>query len=177
MLPLLPIFIFRPRVNVPYSDLIDYTIDQHLNHTYDQHGHSFALQDTRNQDFDGLYNVFLDHCYDLFPSLELKPNNSRQAWAYVSNCDDYRSNIHNHSRTCTINGVFYLNVPRNRDYRDSSISFYDAEKSEIFTYKPVTGDLIIFPHYLLHNPNPNSSPEYRIAINMEVQSNDVWANK
>jgi hypothetical protein len=119
-----------------------------------------------------LYNYFVNKCKDLFGGLEFSYKNRSIGWAYVSNKNDYRSCIHNHINSATINSVYYLNIPSSES---GAIKFYDDNYKVVYTHQPVNDELIIFPSYLLHEPQMSNTEEYRVAINLEITlCNNVW---
>ena len=156
------------KTGLNYLHLYDYVVEQHKNADY-SNNNNFPLKDTINREFDFLYDVFLRETEKLIVGrATLSVKNKRTAWAYVTNKDHYLGGIHNHVETSSINGVFYLNMPETTDFREGTISFYDNEYNETNCFKPSNGDLLIFPNFLNHEPNPISTDEYRIGINMEI---------
>ena len=154
----------------PDCNLYEHIVSQHLKNHYTLNGHNFKIEETKNRDLDRLYQAALDKARTIFTSLELLSNNSRSCWAYVSNKDFNRNYIHHHIKTSVINMVYYLYSPKTENYRDGAIAIYkkDEKESEIFSYKPRTGDLLIMPSWLLHSPLCTQSEEHRVAVNMEI---------
>ena len=158
---------------VPPTTLYDHIVNQHLENRYDTINHNFKIEETNNGDLDRLYQAALDKTREVFTTLELLPNNCRDCFAYVSNIDFNRNKIHHHIKTSVINMVYYLNDTKLEGYRDGAISVYENNDldSEVFCYKPRTGDLIIFPNWLLHSPLYTQSKTHRVAVNMEIICN------
>ena len=169
----LPLIITDLDNYVPPPILYDHIVNQHLRNQYDDISNSFKIEETKNGDLDRLYQAALNKAEDLFTTLEVLPNNCRDCFAYVSNIDFNRHSIHHHIRTSIINMVYYLNDTKLESYRDGAISIYEGHDldSEIFCYKPRTGDLIIMPNWLLHSPLYTQSKSHRVAINMEIICN------
>ena len=88
-------------------------------------------------------------------------------WANVYNCDSYRSNLHHHLRTSTINSVFYLKIPIDDSPNASGLRTVYNNTNYVFV--PDELDLVIMPSWLPHEPLPHNSKENRIAINMELR--------
>ena len=170
--PQLPVYIQTLELDLPLDKMHDDIIDKHSKYKYSI-GNNFMIED-ENGYIDKLYEAFLQESIKLLGNFELRSSNKRACWAYVTNCDHYRGGIHDHIRTSVINAVYYLRMPKTDNLRDGSISFYDRNDKETFWYKPRTSDLVIFPNYLRHEPNPVSTKEHRVAINMEIQCNYNW---
>ena len=166
----LPLIISEINNYVPPPTLYDHIVNQHLKTHYNSISNSFKIEETKNGDLDRLYQAALNKAGEMYKILEILPNNSRNCWAYVSNIDFNRNSIHNHIRTSVINMVYYLYASKSESYRDGAISIYkDTDlESEIFCYKPRTGDLLIMPNWLLHSPLYTQSNIHRVAVNMEI---------
>ena len=145
------------------------------NYYIKKQGNSFILDYKYDELINYLYNYFVNKCKDLFGGLEFSYKNRSIGWAYVSNKNDYRSCIHNHINSATINSVYYLNIPSSES---GAIKFYDDNYKVLYTHQPVNDELIIFPSYLLHEPQMSNTEEYRVAINLEITlCNNVWKGK
>ena len=156
--------VYRCRLDASvYTKFIPNILRDHSRFGYEV-GNSFPIA----QYLDDLYQSFFDVADREFGPFELSSRNIRTCWGYVTNKDFYKGGIHHHIRSSTLNAVFYLHVPETTTDREGSISFYDDARDEIFTYKPVTGDLLIFPNYLLHQPHQSFTDDFRISINMEI---------
>lgn len=134
--------------------------------------YSYVIENDYNLFLKKLYNNYLRFCFKVFGHFSISKQNSHLCWAYCSNSSDYNSYWHDHTKTSTINSVYYINVPENSG---GPILFKDS-KDNLFSYHPKNYDLIVFPNYLEHKPNPPTSEEYRIAINMEIICNDISSN-
>jgi hypothetical protein len=168
---ILPVWITQlPRVDnweYRYRELIA----QHLSHKYDisetWSWNNFSILDPDGV-WDAVYDQFVKKCEELFGPLNIHADNSKKCWLYLTNENHYLGGIHNHTTTCMINGVYYFSIPKS-NYYDGTISFYDGNNTNIWTYKPREQDLIIFPGFLNHEPNQISTSQYRLAINMEIK--------
>ena len=81
-----------------------------------------------------------------------------------------------------ISGVGYLKIPKfisknpNKSKIDGTIDFINGNKmflsDSIYNHQPKVGDVIIFPHYLMHTAYPfKSSGERRsFSFNLEIDS-------
>jgi hypothetical protein len=111
-----------------------------------------------------LYDEFYNICNKIYDDFSIINSNNFVSFPYVSSNSDFRGNIHNHTRTSVINGVYYLKVPHEGS---GELNFYDDNEKLIYSHYPKTDELIIFPSYLNHFPQISHSEEYRIAINVE----------
>lgn len=127
-------------------------------------GYTFVIE---NDLFKPLYNTFNIICADVFDELYISSYNREICWANVYNCDSYRSNLHHHLRTSTINSVFYLQIPNDGDPNSSGLRSVYNNKNYVFV--PNELDLVIMPSWMPHEPLPHTSKENRIAINMELR--------
>lgn len=127
-------------------------------------GYTFEIGDPYN-DFAELYNTFVHISKQIFGNFKFSVRQKNWCWANVYNCVENKTNMHNHANTATINAVFYLNVPNLPD-GEGGLGINNDEKTEVFY--PDSGDLIIMPAWMEHEPYDHSSQEYRIAINMEI---------
>ena len=119
-----------------------------------------------------IYEKFLQESIKLFGGLVLDSTNIKDGWAYINNKEFYKNGIHNHLNSCTINSVYYLNVP---DKTTGSINFFNGEYDIIYTHHPKEKELIIFPNYMLHEPCQSMTDEYRIAVNLEIKCQNIWS--
>ena len=76
---------------------------------------------------------------------------------------------HNHSKSSTINAVYYLQV------YDAGISFVGANNN-VVDYLPKNDELIVFPSYLNHSAQPNTLQKYRYSVNMEILTEETSAD-
>lgn len=129
--------------------------------------YSYMIFEDQTKFYKHLYYKFYSTCKTYFSFTPL-PSNIDSVWAYVSNSNDYASVFHDHKNTCTINSVYYLNVP---DANSGDIEFM-LDGGKIYKYHPNNFDLIIFPDYLMHKPNQSMSDEWRVAINMEIKAEE-----
>jgi hypothetical protein len=99
----------------------------------------------------------------MFGPFNLSTKQRNYCWANVYNKNTYRSNLHHHLQTSSVNGIFYLNVPN-----DSDGGLRLVHEDQDMTYIPENLELVIMPSWLLHEPLPVNTLENRIAINMEI---------
>ena len=141
------------------------TIIENAQDTANYHGgYTFEIED---KTFDKLYNTFVVICEEIFGELHVSKYNRKMCWANVYNCDSYRSNLHHHLRTSTINSVFYLKIPIDDSPNASGLRTVYNNTNYVFV--PDELDLVIMPSWLPHEPLPHNSKENRIAINMELR--------
>lgn len=129
--------------------------------------YSYMIKEDKTKFYKHLYYKFYSFCMSQF-FFTPKSENIDNVWIYASNRGDYASVFHDHKNTCNINSVYYLNVP---DNTSGDIEFMDENK-KIFKYHPNNFDLIIFPDYLIHKPNRSMSDEWRVAVNMEIKTEE-----
>jgi hypothetical protein len=146
----------------------DKIVEKHLSYQY-KLANNFCLDEDFRQ-FGSIlikkfHQVSNEQYSKVFGNFRLNEKNKNYCWAYVSNESDYRGGIHHHLHTSTINSVFYFNVP---DTLSGGITFYRNSGEKYLTYYPKNNDLIIFPNFLLHDPEKSLESEYRISINMEI---------
>ena len=129
-------------------------------------GYTFEVEDSKNN-FKKLYNTFLNISKDLFTDEYLSKHNRDTCWANVYNKKTFRSNLHHHLRTSTINSVFYLKIPNDGDLNSSGLRLVHNNNDIIFV--PDELEMVIMPSSMLHAPMPHNSLENRISINMEIR--------
>ena len=128
-------------------------------------GYNFQVTGDHFGFFNSLYEKFLHASFEQFGQFTLSTENSNRVWAYYSTSTEYASVWHDHTRTSTINSVYYLSVPSGGG---GEIEF--ILNGSVFSYKPEEGDLLVFPDYLVHRPTPCLSEKARISINMEIKT-------
>ena len=171
--PTIPIFITTLDLELPTRHLYDDIVRQHKTTDYYRVGNNFPITG-HDMVMKSLYSAFVLKAKKILGPFNFTERNIETCWAYVSNKEHHLKGIHNHVNTSTVNGIYYLNVPKSNDERDGIISFFDDDNKELFWYKPRNGDMIIIPNYLKHEPQYISTDEYRIAINMEIFCDYVW---
>ena len=172
--PIIPIFITNLEYDIPSYYLYHSLVEQHKVTECYKIGHSFPIENVDKNILNGLYFRFLYKAQKILGPFNLSEKNITTCWAYMTNKDHYMGGIHNHVRSSTINGVYYLNVPHTEDEKEGIITFFDDNDKELFWYKPRKGDLVIMPNFMKHEPKPISTEEYRVAINMEILCDYVW---
>jgi len=130
-------------------------------------GYTFEVMDSKiHRDFSTLYNNFLDIAKEIFGPFTLSTKQKHWCWANVYNKDTFRTNMHTHELTSTINAVFYLNMPKDVKLDEAGIMIgYDGQEH---VFLPDECELILMPNWMGHGPMPHSSNENRISINMEI---------
>jgi hypothetical protein len=128
-------------------------------------GHNFAIC-SRLPFFASLYAAFLAACEEVFAPFTLRTNNAAACWAYVQNRERFASVWHDHTRTCSINGVYYLAVP------DPAGAIRFKIGRDEWELEPREGSLYLFPRWLVHRPMPQTADAWRISINVEVLTNE-----
>ena len=140
-------------------------IEQQLTRNPNYHGgYTFEVKDPCN-DFARLYNTFFHIVTQLFGPFNLSIKQRNYCWANVYNKDTYRSNLHHHLRTSSVNAIFYLNIPTDNE---GGLRLLFEEQELI--YMPDQLELLIMPSWMLHEPLPVTCEQNRIAINMEIST-------
>jgi len=129
-------------------------------------GYTFHITDLHG-DFKELYRQFFNIATTVFGPLSLSPRHKQWCWANVYNKDSFRTNMHHHTNTSSINAVYYLKIPNNIPTTEGGLSII-SNNSNLVLFLPEEGDLIIMPADTLHEPQYHSSLDFRIAINMEI---------
>jgi len=115
-----------------------------------------------------LCKILLNYCKQLY-NIDLECVKTTGVYAYVSNQTSYDAVIHNHKKTHSITGVYYVNVPESDN---GNLNFYNDNYNFLTSIKPKTNDFIIFDGSLNHKPLPSKSNEYRISLNTGIQIYD-----
>ena len=115
-----------------------------------------------------IYQNFLEYSQNRFGKLNIIKE--PEMWALCTNKDNWKSVVHNHIETSTINAVYYLNIPQ-IDYKNvGDIKLLHNDKW--YNYMPSENELIIFPNYLTHDTEFNKTDDFRVSINMEIKCNN-----
>mgnify|MGYP003126065115 CR=1 FL=1 len=120
---------------------------------------------------DKLYSLFIDSCKKNLKKFNIS-NTPTELWSYFTDKNYHKGYVwHNHTKTCTICGVLYLET-----VKDCGIEF---EHNNKITYiEPKNYDLLIFPGFLNHRPFP-SKENKRVSINFELScsesSNEIFS--
>ena len=111
---------------------------------------------------------------------EYFPNKQRivAMWAIINKKNSYNV-MHNH-QNCYLSSAYYVKKPKN----SGDITFFDPNEAKTYrfpekerntnystqtiTIKPEEGDLLIFPSYLYHAVEINSSNEDRVVISFNI---------
>lgn len=138
------------------KSLIKECMDQR--HTLDtkKTGNSFVVN-SKHTNF--LYNIFYQICNMNLNKFNLKDINFKM-WCYLTDEKFFESNWHDHSRTTTINCVLYL--------KTQNKGIYFKHNDDKIYILPNEGDMLIFPSFLWHLPEP-SQAEPRITLNLELR--------
>jgi hypothetical protein len=130
-------------------------------------GYTFQVTD-QHDDFKKLYDYFFNLANNIFGPLNIALVNKDWCWANVYNCNNFKTNLHNHVKTSSINAIYYLKIPKNIVDSEGGLVLLHNKTQELQTFIPNAGDLLIMPNYIYHEPQPHSSLDYRISINMEI---------
>jgi hypothetical protein len=90
-----------------------------------------------------------------------KPIKEIKLWTYIQNNYFFRSFLHNHIFTSTLNAVFYIDIPK----IGGELKF--AYENQTHTIFPQKNKLYVFPYWLSHKPLPQKDQEQRICFNLE----------
>ena len=115
-----------------------------------------------------IYQNFLEYSQNRFGKLDIIKE--PEMWALCTNKDNWKSVVHNHIETSTINAVYYLNIPQ-IDYKNVG-DIKLLHENKWYNYMPSENELIIFPNYLTHDTEYNKTDDFRVSINMEIKCNN-----
>ena len=120
-----------------------------------------------NSLLDRIYDKYVDTCHEVLKPFTLHHDTSNIAWTYCTNDQDTKHVWHNHTKSSTINSVYYLQIPHCEgnqleiEYKGNRVDFHPREN-----------DFLIFPNYINHAPMKPRSKEFRISINFELLCNE-----
>ena len=143
------------------EDLLNEILDQMKND-----GRQVKLKS--NKVLSKIYQNFLDYSQNRFGKLDIIKE--PEMWALCTNKDNWKSVVHNHIETSTINAVYYLNIPQLNYKNVGDIKLLHNNKW--YNYTPSENELIIFPNYLTHDTEYNKTDDFRVSINMEIKCNN-----
>jgi hypothetical protein len=143
------------------EDLLNEILDQMKND-----GRQVKLKS--NKVLSKIYQNFLDYSQNRFGKLDIIKE--PEMWALCTNKDNWKSVVHNHIETSTINAVYYLNIPQLNYKNVGDIKLLHNNKW--YNYTPSENELIIFPNYLTHDTEFNKTDDFRVSINMEIKCNN-----
>ena len=130
-------------------------------------GYTFHIKD-EYEDFKNLYNYFLKSVETVTGPLIIAPRSKSWCWANVYNRHNFKTNLHDHIATCSINAIYYLKMPSKLETGEGGLRIVDKHNNALLEYYPSEFDLIIMPSDTPHEPLYHSSNDYRISINMEL---------
>ena len=145
-------------------EIAEYAVDQfNEKDTPGRGGYNVHLDKT--PDLDKLWRIFMRLCDTYFTNLDvIYDDKYSEAWAYVQNKERYSSVWHSHISSASINAVYYASVPDSTG--TLSLLFPDGQEYEL---DAVEGNMIIFPGWLIHKPNPQKNSMIpRVSINIEL---------
>ena len=167
--PLIVSVFFSNTVELNYERMEKSLLSQYKDHDF-QTSFNFRIIENEKNDFRMLRNLFYDTARELFNKFTIHPSHKIESWALVSNQNTpNKYSIHNHLKTASINGVFYLAMPELIEPEGNIEFLFDNKR---ICYKPTRGELLIFPGDLNHVPYPHSLAKFRISINMEIKTNE-----
>lgn len=97
-----------------------------------------------------------------------------QGWVLIQTNENWVDGPWHNHHPATLSGCYYLQVPQTRDPAEGLLMFQRPEPSNIFcenmaAVRPIEGQMLIFPSYLMHRPMPTpSAREWRINICMDA---------
>ena len=130
-------------------------------------GYTFQVEDPHG-DFKKLYDYFFKTVESVFGVMDTSVKHRDWCWANVYNKDNFKTNLHNHIRTSSINAIYYLKLPKDMSENEGGLILISDVTREELLFLPDEYDLLIMPNSTYHEPQPHSSLDYRIAINMEI---------
>lgn len=128
---------------------------------------NFKIIRDRNNFCKKLYNKFLRTTTRIFGDIILDERNKTTCWSLCTNKDYWKSVVHNHVSSSSINAVFYLQVPKINDEYCGKI-FLLNESNVWEEYQPEPFDFLIMPNYMYHDTEYHDTEEWRVSINLEI---------
>ena len=90
-----------------------------------------------------------------------------KTWIYCQNDKFFNSVWHSHIDTSTVNAVFYIDPPEAEEGGGLELRFLEQSIKV-----PVQKNMIyMFPYWMDHRPLPQTSPAWRISVNVEYMTN------
>lgn len=155
------------------QEVVSALLEQHHAHDYPPEDNNIALTGPFVQFCSALLRNRAAHILGDYRSTP--DPRTEDGWAYIMNRHNYRgTNIHTHSNTCTLTGVYYLSVPSHDDPDNGAIDFWDNTDTLLGTHRPQQDDFLVFPAHLRHSIRCNDSDEYRISINVELRAEPTF---
>ncbi|MFZ9376666.1 MAG: hypothetical protein ACO25K_06040 [Candidatus Fonsibacter ubiquis] len=133
--------------------------------------YSFLLEYDSYGILKSLYEQFFSLCSHIFGPFTLSEDHTDRLCGLMTNNNYWAFNPHHHIRTSTINGVYYLNIPKIED--EYCGRFMVQWNGSWHSYQPEPNELIIMPNFLVHDISHHDSSEWRISINMEIMTNET----
>jgi len=96
------------------------------------------------------------------------------AWVLVQTNEDWVNGTWHDHAPAMVSGCYYLQQPETETEQEGALAFQkpgvvDAFVRQVQYVKPKQGDLVMFPSYLSHRPQPcPSAQSLRISINMDA---------
>lgn len=116
--------------------------------------------------FAELVSLFTNTCERIFKPYTVDVSIYRNiVWCYRSYGNDYSPVFHDHTKTTTINGVYYHQT---NDSDGISFCLKNNLFDDIITYYVEENELLIFPDYVRHAPTKPSGNKIRYSLNMEI---------
>lgn len=84
-----------------------------------------------------------------------------KTWIYCQNNKRNKSVWHSHVNTCTVNGVFYIDPPKEGGGLQLFLNGF------VDTIQPKKDKLYLFPYWMDHRPLPQEDDDWRISVNVE----------
>jgi hypothetical protein len=176
-----PIFLVKNFITIDdvYKNKLKIVIKENMDHHYNimgKGGYNFPIVYSFDDFFVDIYDKFYNLSTKIFGTLTPTVDCSG-CHSYVTDHNGFGVNkLHNHLQTSTISACYYLNIPKQSNCDESSISFISWETNTELIYRPSNFDLIIFPNYLDHKINYSPYEDERITITMEIQCEEESTN-
>lgn len=187
IIPLFPALVFQTNIQVPnempkwcekYSQI-------NIGYQYSNRGgyHS-PMNISEDEEFVEFYDYFVDNLRKNNP---LPPYSITTSWFMVNEKGHY--NVAHRHPNCDYSFVWYIKVPKNNgpaitfenDHqfsRYNSIQSFDSQIVEAYNYaanywwRPIDGDVLLFPSDLIHSVDPNMTDESRIIFSGNMKFNN-----
>lgn len=132
---------------------------------------SFLIRSDPDETIRKIYDQFYRLCEYIFGKFTLSEKHDFRCCALMTNNEYWKFNPHNHIETSTINGVYYVNIPKIND--NYCGRFMVQFENLWYSYQPEPFELLIMPNFLVHDIAHHDSNEWRVSLNMEITTKET----
>ena len=153
--------IYKYNLEKEVKDIREEIIDDCLKAKVERTGHNFEIFTKHH---DKLYSLFKDKCKQSFKNYDIENHPTKLYCCFTDKDYNKGETWHNHQKTCTLCGVFYLKTIKGYGL---ALKYNDEH-----TYVEAKDfDLLIFPGFLDHKPIIPKT-KTRISLQFEIFCTD-----